>query len=104
MQVRGKLDRSADPDRLATATLAAIQDGLVLTPVPGAIQASSPSPSTPPTPTCALTQPPAAAGANRTQRREGDLATAPWTLSTTWLRRGGGDGEDRVYLSAHLLR
>jgi TetR/AcrR family transcriptional regulator, transcriptional repressor for nem operon len=31
MQKRGKLDRSADPDRLATATLAAIQGGLVLT-------------------------------------------------------------------------
>ena len=31
MQERGKLDRSADPDRLATATLAAIQGGLVLT-------------------------------------------------------------------------
>jgi TetR/AcrR family transcriptional repressor of nem operon len=31
MQKRGKLDRSADPDRLATATLASIQGGLVLT-------------------------------------------------------------------------
>ena len=31
MQKRGKLDPSADPDRLATATLAAIQGGLVLT-------------------------------------------------------------------------
>ena len=31
MQMRGKLDRSADPERLATATLAAIQGGLVLT-------------------------------------------------------------------------
>ena len=31
MQERGKLDRRADPDRLATATLAAIQGGLVLT-------------------------------------------------------------------------
>ena len=31
MQQRGKLDRSADPDRLATATLATIQGGLVLT-------------------------------------------------------------------------
>ena len=31
MKKRGKLDRSADPDRLATATLAAIQGGLVLT-------------------------------------------------------------------------
>jgi AcrR family transcriptional regulator len=30
MQQRGKLARSADPDRLATATLAAIQGGLVL--------------------------------------------------------------------------
>ena len=28
---RGKLDRRAQPDRLATATLAAIQGGLVLT-------------------------------------------------------------------------
>jgi TetR/AcrR family transcriptional repressor of nem operon len=31
MQERGKLDRRANPDRLATATLAAIQGGLVLT-------------------------------------------------------------------------
>jgi TetR/AcrR family transcriptional repressor of nem operon len=31
MQLRGKLDAGADPDRLATATLAAIQGGLVLT-------------------------------------------------------------------------
>jgi TetR/AcrR family transcriptional regulator, transcriptional repressor for nem operon len=31
MQERGKLDRRAQPDRLATATLAAIQGGLVLT-------------------------------------------------------------------------
>jgi AcrR family transcriptional regulator len=31
LQERGKLDRNADPDRLATATLAAIQGGLVLT-------------------------------------------------------------------------
>jgi TetR/AcrR family transcriptional regulator, transcriptional repressor for nem operon len=31
MQKRGKLDRGADPGRLATATLAAIQGGLVLT-------------------------------------------------------------------------
>jgi AcrR family transcriptional regulator len=31
MQQRGKLDRSADPERLATATLATIQGGLVLT-------------------------------------------------------------------------
>ena len=31
LQKRGKLDRNADPDRLATATLAAIQGGLVLT-------------------------------------------------------------------------
>jgi AcrR family transcriptional regulator len=31
MQERGKLDRKADPDRLATATLASIQGGLVLT-------------------------------------------------------------------------
>jgi TetR/AcrR family transcriptional regulator, transcriptional repressor for nem operon len=31
MQKRGKLDRRADPDRLATATLASIQGGLVLT-------------------------------------------------------------------------
>lgn len=31
MQVRGKLDRNADPRRLATATLAAIQGGLLLT-------------------------------------------------------------------------
>lgn len=31
LQKRGKLDRSADPDRLATATLASIQGGLVLT-------------------------------------------------------------------------
>lgn len=31
MQNRGKLDRRAQPDRLATATLAAIQGGLVLT-------------------------------------------------------------------------
>jgi TetR/AcrR family transcriptional regulator, transcriptional repressor for nem operon len=31
MQKRGKLDSSADPARLATATLAAIQGGLVLT-------------------------------------------------------------------------
>jgi TetR/AcrR family transcriptional repressor of nem operon len=31
MRERGKLARSADPDRLATATLAAIQGGLVLT-------------------------------------------------------------------------
>ena len=30
MQERGKLDRRADPDQLATATLAAIQGGLVL--------------------------------------------------------------------------
>jgi AcrR family transcriptional regulator len=32
MQLRGELDRSADPDELATATLAAIQGGLLLTP------------------------------------------------------------------------
>ena len=31
LQERGKLDLNADPDRLATATLAAIQGGLVLT-------------------------------------------------------------------------
>jgi AcrR family transcriptional regulator len=31
MQANGKLRRSADPDRLATATLASIQGGLVLT-------------------------------------------------------------------------
>jgi TetR/AcrR family transcriptional repressor of nem operon len=31
MTAAGKLRRSADPDRLATATLAAIQGGLVLT-------------------------------------------------------------------------
>jgi AcrR family transcriptional regulator len=31
MQVAGKLDRSADPDTLATATLASIQGGLLLT-------------------------------------------------------------------------
>jgi TetR/AcrR family transcriptional regulator, transcriptional repressor for nem operon len=31
MQERGKLDRRAQPDRLATATLAAIQGGLILT-------------------------------------------------------------------------
>jgi TetR/AcrR family transcriptional regulator, transcriptional repressor for nem operon len=31
MQRRGKLDRRANPDRLATATLASIQGGLVLT-------------------------------------------------------------------------
>jgi AcrR family transcriptional regulator len=31
MQERGKLDRKAEPDRLATATLASIQGGLVLT-------------------------------------------------------------------------
>ncbi len=31
MQQRGKLGRTAEPDRLATATLAAIQGGLVLT-------------------------------------------------------------------------
>ena len=31
MQLRGELDRSADPDELATATLAAIQGGLLLT-------------------------------------------------------------------------
>ena len=31
MQARGKLARSADPDELATATLAAIQGGLLLT-------------------------------------------------------------------------
>jgi TetR/AcrR family transcriptional regulator, transcriptional repressor for nem operon len=31
MQKGGKLDRSADPSELATATLAAIQGGLVLT-------------------------------------------------------------------------
>jgi hypothetical protein len=31
MQERGKLDRRADPARLATATLATIQGGLVLT-------------------------------------------------------------------------
>jgi TetR/AcrR family transcriptional repressor of nem operon len=31
MQERAKLDRRAQPDRLATATLAAIQGGLVLT-------------------------------------------------------------------------
>jgi TetR/AcrR family transcriptional repressor of nem operon len=31
LQERGKLDRNADPERLATATLAAIQGGLVLT-------------------------------------------------------------------------
>jgi TetR/AcrR family transcriptional repressor of nem operon len=31
MQARGKLDRRADPGRLATATLASIQGGLVLT-------------------------------------------------------------------------
>lgn len=31
MQVHGKLDRSADPDELATAILAAIQGGLLLT-------------------------------------------------------------------------
>ena len=31
MQTRGKLARDADPERLATATLAAIQGGLLLT-------------------------------------------------------------------------
>jgi TetR/AcrR family transcriptional regulator, transcriptional repressor for nem operon len=31
LQARGKLDRRADPDELATATMAAIQGGLVLT-------------------------------------------------------------------------
>ena len=31
MQARGKLARDADPERLATATLAAIQGGLLLT-------------------------------------------------------------------------
>jgi TetR/AcrR family transcriptional repressor of nem operon len=31
MQVRGKLDRRADPERLASATLATIQGGLLLT-------------------------------------------------------------------------
>jgi hypothetical protein len=31
MRARGKLARRADPDRLATATLASIQGGLVLT-------------------------------------------------------------------------
>jgi AcrR family transcriptional regulator len=31
MQARGRLDRKADPDELATATLAAIQGGLLLT-------------------------------------------------------------------------
>jgi TetR/AcrR family transcriptional regulator, transcriptional repressor for nem operon len=31
MKARGKLDRRADPDKLATATLAAIQGGLLLT-------------------------------------------------------------------------
>jgi TetR/AcrR family transcriptional regulator, transcriptional repressor for nem operon len=31
MQLHGKLDRSADPDELAAATLAAIQGGLILT-------------------------------------------------------------------------
>jgi hypothetical protein len=31
MQAAGKLDRRADPDELATATLAAIQGGLLLT-------------------------------------------------------------------------
>jgi TetR/AcrR family transcriptional regulator, transcriptional repressor for nem operon len=31
MQARGKLDRRADPDELATATLASIQGGLLLT-------------------------------------------------------------------------
>jgi TetR/AcrR family transcriptional regulator, transcriptional repressor for nem operon len=31
MQARGKLDRRADPDELATATIAAIQGGLLLT-------------------------------------------------------------------------
>jgi hypothetical protein len=31
MQRSGRLDTSADPDRLATATLAAIQGGLLLT-------------------------------------------------------------------------
>jgi hypothetical protein len=31
MQVDGKLDRRADPDELATATMAAIQGGLLLT-------------------------------------------------------------------------
>jgi TetR/AcrR family transcriptional regulator, transcriptional repressor for nem operon len=31
MQAHGKLDRSADPDELATATMAAIQGGLLLT-------------------------------------------------------------------------
>lgn len=31
MQVRGKLARSADPDKLATATMASIQGGLLLT-------------------------------------------------------------------------
>jgi TetR/AcrR family transcriptional regulator, transcriptional repressor for nem operon len=31
MQARGKLDRTADPDELATATMAAIQGGLLLT-------------------------------------------------------------------------
>jgi TetR/AcrR family transcriptional regulator, transcriptional repressor for nem operon len=33
MKARGKLDRRADPDRLATATLAALQGGLLLTQV-----------------------------------------------------------------------
>jgi TetR/AcrR family transcriptional regulator, transcriptional repressor for nem operon len=31
MRASGKLDRSADPDALASATLAAIQGGLLLT-------------------------------------------------------------------------
>src|SRR6202007_1890478 len=31
MQTRGKLARSADPDKLATATMASIQGGLLLT-------------------------------------------------------------------------
>jgi hypothetical protein len=33
MQARGKLARSADPDELATATMASIQGGLLLTQV-----------------------------------------------------------------------
>ena len=52
MQQRGKLSRTANPVRLATATLAAIQGGLVLTQT-RRDPASSQSLSKPPTPTCA---------------------------------------------------
>src|SRR5919106_279239 len=55
MKAQGKLDRRADPDELATATMAAIQGGLLLTQI-RRDPASSRSPWTRPTLACAATR------------------------------------------------